>query len=641
MSSSVSAEPLDVVVVGAGFAGMYAIWKLSQSGLRLRVIEAGSDVGGTWYWNRYPGARCDVTSMEYSYGFSEALQQEWEWTEIMAAQPEILAYANHVADRFNLREHIDFNTRVTGAHFLEEENLWEVTTDTGQMYRARFCIMATGCLSVPNTPVIEGQDEFAGETYHTGNWPAEGVDFTAKSVGIIGTGSSGVQSIPVIARQAEHLTVLQRTPNYNLPANNAPLPAEYRARIKQNYSEVREAQRHAQIGVSEFSRGLGGLGSYAEPEEAILETTPEERQRALDESGFEAIRRYNDLALSPQANELACEMYREQVRRVVNDPETAEGLMPRDYAFGCKRPVIDIGYYETFNRDNVTLVDLRRGGIERITPTGVQTAQGHFEFDVLVYATGFDAMTGALLRMDIRGRDGRTLNSHWEHGPKTYLGLADARFPEPVHGDRSRQPVGAQQHAGLHRAARGLDQRLHQLPGSEGREAPSSRRRRPRMPGSVMCSKSPTAPCSPTKAAIPGIWVPTSRASRAYSCLMSRGSARTGRSVKRLWPMAIGDLPSVKDPAMQCRRRSRRGRPAKAVRPTPASAPTIGPCGRHSADRRAAGRHNWGSDPLAAAPAPAPSDLPHDRSRMAVFSRLRQSVRAIHPVRCFQSARRQ
>ena len=429
MSSSGAVETLDVVVVGAGFAGMYAIWKLGQSGLTLRVIEAGGDVGGTWYWNRYPGARCDITSMEYSYGFSEELQQDWEWTEIMAAQPEILSYANHVADRFKLRDHIDFNTRVTGAHYLETDNLWEVTTDTGQTYRARYCIMATGCLSVPNTPVIEGQVEFAGETYHTGNWPPEGVDFTGKTVGIIGTGSSGVQSIPVIARQAKHLTVLQRTPNYNLPANNAPLPAEYRARIKHNYSEVREAQRHAQIGVSEFSRGLGGLGSYAEPDQAILETTPEERQRALDELGFEAIRQYNDIALSPEANELACEMYREQVRRVVKDPETAEGLMPRDYPFGCKRPVIDIGYYETFNRDNVSLVDLRRGGIERITATGVQTAQGHFEFDVLVYATGFDAMTGALLRMDIRGRDGRTLAAHWDHGPKTYLGLQMTGFP--------------------------------------------------------------------------------------------------------------------------------------------------------------------------------------------------------------------
>jgi len=422
-------ESLDVVVVGAGFAGMYAIWKLRQSGLNLKAIEAGSDVGGTWYWNRYPGARCDITSMEYSYGFSEELQQEWEWTEIMAAQPEILSYANHVADRFDLRAYIDFDTRVTGVHFQEESGLWDISTDTGRSYRARFCIMATGCLSVPNTPEIEGRDDFEGEVYHTGNWPVEGVDFSGKSVGIIGTGSSGVQSIPVIARQARHLTVLQRTPNYNLPANNAPLPGDYQSRMKAHYRAVREEQKHSQIGVSEFSRGLGGLGSYAEPEEAILETTEEERRRVLDEEGFEAIRRYNDLALSPEANELACDMYREQVRRVVKDPETAEGLMPRGYPYGCKRPVIDIGYYETFNRDNVTLVDLRRGGIERITATGVQTAQGHFEFDVLVYATGFDAMTGALLRMDIRGRDGRTLAGHWEHGPRTYLGLQVSGFP--------------------------------------------------------------------------------------------------------------------------------------------------------------------------------------------------------------------
>ena len=422
-------EPLDVVVVGAGFAGLYAIWKLRQSGMRLRAIEAGSDVGGTWYWNRYPGARCDITSMEYSFSFSEELQQAWEWSEIMAPQPEILRYASHVADRFNLREYIDFDTRVTGARFVEESNLWELSTDSGRTYSARFCIMATGCLSVPNTPAIAGQDDFTGEVYHTGNWPPEGVDFRGKSVGIIGTGSSGVQAIPVIAREARHLTVLQRTPNYTLPANNAPLPADYRSRIKQNYPAVRAAQRLAQIGVSEFSRGLGGLGSYPEPTQAILDTTPEQRQQALAAQGFEAIREYADIVMSPEANELACEMYRAQVARVVEDPETAEGLMPRGYPFGCKRPVLDIGYYETFNRDNVTLVDLRRGGIERITQTGVQTAQGHFEFDVLVYATGFDAMTGALLRMDIRGRGGRSLASHWEYGPKTYLGLQMSGFP--------------------------------------------------------------------------------------------------------------------------------------------------------------------------------------------------------------------
>ncbi|MEM8766388.1 MAG: NAD(P)/FAD-dependent oxidoreductase [Pseudomonadota bacterium] len=429
MSSSVSADPLDVVVVGAGFAGMYAIWKFGQAGLKLRVIEAGSDVGGTWYWNRYPGARCDITSMEYSYGFSEELQQEWEWTEIMAAQPEILSYANHVADRFKLREHIDFDTRVRSAIYDEEAGLWEIDTDTGARYQARFCVMATGCLSVPNTPEIAGQEEFAGEVYHTGRWPAGGVDFSGKRVGIIGTGSSGVQSIPVIAREAEHLTVLQRTPNYNMPANNAPLPDEYRARMKSNYPEVRTAQRLAPIGVSEYSRGLGGLGSYPEPTESILGQSEAERAEALDEMGFEAIRQYNDIALSDKANELACDMFREQVRRVVKDPETAEGLMPRDYPYGCKRPVVDIGYYETFNRDNVTLVDLRRGGIEHITERGVQTAQGAFEFDVLVYATGFDAMTGALLRMDIRGREGRSLAEHWDHGPRTYLGLQMSGFP--------------------------------------------------------------------------------------------------------------------------------------------------------------------------------------------------------------------
>ena len=422
-------KPLDAIVVGAGFAGMYAIWKFRQSGMNFRVIEAGSDVGGTWFWNRYPGARCDITSMEYSYSFSSELQQEWEWTEIMAAQPEILSYANHVADRFNLREHIEFNTRVVEARYLDEENLWEVNTDTGKSYRARFCIMATGCLSVPNTPEIAGQESFAGEVLHTGNWPTSGMNLAEKSVGIIGTGSSGVQAIPVLAREAKQLTVFQRTPNYNMPANNAPLPDDYRDLIKGNYEDVRHAQRYAQIGVSEFSRGLGGLGSYPEPTESILATNEAEREQALEAYGFESIRRYADLALSPEANELACDMFRQQVSRVVEDKETAEGLMPRGYPYGCKRPVIDIGYYETFNRDNVTLVDLRRGGIECIVPEGVQTEQGLFECDVLIYATGFDAMTGALLKMNIQGREGVSLNDHWEHGPKTYLGLQMSGFP--------------------------------------------------------------------------------------------------------------------------------------------------------------------------------------------------------------------
>jgi cyclohexanone monooxygenase len=424
-----SAQELDVVVVGAGFAGMYAVYKLREAGLSVRAIEAGSDVGGTWYWNRYPGARCDVPSIEYSYSFSKELEQEWSWTEVMAAQPEILDYANHVANRFDLRRDIVLDTRVTAARFDEDEGRWLVETDTGGRYSARFCIMATGCLSMPNTPSIEGAEDFTGAVYHTGQWPPEGVDFTGLTVGIIGTGSSGVQSIPVIAAQAKHLTVFQRTPNYTLPANNAPLPEDFQRQVKEHYGEIRDLQRHSQIGISGFGIGLGGIGGYQPGTRHILDSTQEEREEALEKFGFEAIRQYEDVQLDPQANEMACEMYREMVRRVIDDPETADGLMPKGYPIGCKRPVIDIGYYQTFNRDNVTLVDLRKGGIERITPTGVATAQGDFEFDVLVYATGFDAMTGALLAMDIRGREGKRLADHWEAGPKTYLGLQMSGFP--------------------------------------------------------------------------------------------------------------------------------------------------------------------------------------------------------------------
>ena len=429
MAQQTSDSPdTDVIVVGAGFAGMYALHKFRGLGLRTQVLEAGSDVGGTWYWNRYPGARCDVPSVEYSYSFDKDLEQEWDWTEIMAAQPEILEYANHVADRFDLRKDIQFQTRVDSAVFDENSNRWTVVTDSGQTYTARFCVMATGCLSVPNTPRIDGQDNFAGSVYHTGNWPEGGVDFSDAAVGIIGTGSSGIQSIPVIAEQAKHLTVFQRTPNYTMPAANAPLKTEFLRQAKENYSAIRAEQRASQVGIVGYGFGFGGAENVV-PTQEIKQTTRAERQRLVEEEGFLAIRRYADVALDEEANELACEMYRDQVKRVIKDPATAQALMPRDYPMGCKRPVIDTNYYETFNRDNVTLVDLRQGGIEEITEAGVRTAQGDYTFDVLVYATGFDAMTGALGKIDIRGRENRALTEYWEAGPRTYLGLQVAGFP--------------------------------------------------------------------------------------------------------------------------------------------------------------------------------------------------------------------
>mgnify|MGYP001425017570 FL=1 len=423
-----SQNEFDVVVVGAGFSGMYLLHKLRQAGLSARVLETGTDVGGTWYWNRYPGARCDVPSIEYSFSFSPELQQEWQWTEVMAAQPEILDYANHIAQRFDLRSDIEFSTRVASAHFQEDEQRWRVTTDSGVEYAARFCVMATGCLSVPNTPQITGADNFAGDVFHTGNWPADGVDFSKRRVGIIGTGSSAIQAIPVIAEQVEHLTIFQRTPNYTMPAHNRPLSDDFRKQAIENYDEIRQQQRESQVGIVGYGFGFGGADNV-EPTEAILETTEAERAALVEEEGFVAIRRFADVAIDPEANELACDMYRQQIGRVIHNPETAEALMPRDYPMGCKRPVIDTDYYETFNRSNVSLVDLRKGGIETITANGVQTAQGNYEFDTLVYATGFDAMTGALQKIDIRGRNNERLNDHWEAGPRTYLGLQINGFP--------------------------------------------------------------------------------------------------------------------------------------------------------------------------------------------------------------------
>ena len=428
MSKVGQTESTDVLVVGAGFAGMYMLYRLRALGLSVQVLEAGSGVGGTWYWNRYPGARCDVPSMEYSFSFSEELQQDWNWSEVMAGQPEILDYANHIAERFDLLPQIRFDTRVTTAAYNEDTRQWLVNTDTGKSYEARYCVMATGCLSVPNTPSIEGSDNFRGPVYHTGRWPHEGVDFTGVRVGLIGTGSSGIQSIPVIAEEATHLTVFQRTPNYTMPANNRPLTEEFRAEAKANYDEIRQQQRESLAGIIGYGFGFGGADN-APPTDSILETTPEQRTSALDRDGFAAIGRYLDIGLDPNANELACEMYREQVARVIDDPDVADQLMPRDYPIGCKRPVIDSHYYDAFNQDNVTLVDLRQGGIKKISERGVETKQRSYEFDALVYATGFDAMTGALLNVEITGRDGARLADVWDAGPRTFLGLQVHGFP--------------------------------------------------------------------------------------------------------------------------------------------------------------------------------------------------------------------
>ena len=428
MSNSQNDNQFDVVVVGAGFAGMYMLHRLRATGLKTIVLEAGSDVGGTWYWNRYPGARCDVPSMEYSYSFSSELQQDWDWSEVMAGQPEILKYAEHVADRFDLRKDIKFDTRVKSAHYDEPQHNWLIETEDGVAYESRYCIMATGCLSVTNTPEIEGADDFSGPIYHTGQWPHEGVDFSDVSVAIIGTGSSGIQAIPVIAEQAKHLTIFQRTPNYTMPAYNKPLTSEFREKARANYDQIRAEQRASLAGIVGYGFGFGGA-DLVEPTETLKNTTPEERKKLVEEHGFGAFRTFLDVGMDPDANEMACEMYRQHLATIIDDPKTAEGLMPRNYPIGCKRPVIDTDYYKTFNQENVTLVDLRQGGIQQITSSGVATDQGHYEVDALIYATGFDAMTGALERIDIRGKDGKSIKEEWHAGPRTYLGLQIHGFP--------------------------------------------------------------------------------------------------------------------------------------------------------------------------------------------------------------------
>jgi cation diffusion facilitator CzcD-associated flavoprotein CzcO len=413
----------DALVVGAGFAGLYMLHRLRGLGLSARVLEAGSGVGGTWFWNRYPGARCDVESMEYSYQFSEELQQEWQWTERYATQPEILRYANHVADSFDLRRDIQFDTTVSSATFDEASSRWTLTTGAGARLSAQFCIMATGCLSSANTPEFAGLDDFAGPVHHTGRWPHDGVDFSGKRVGIIGTGSSAIQSIPLIAEQAEHLSVFQRTPNYSVPAHNAPLSADEQRAVKGEYREFRARN----------SLMASGFGSkYQRPEESAVLAAPEEREAIFEErwkiGGLPFMGSYIDLLAIPEANETAADFIRRKIRETVDDPSVAELLCPKQVV-GCKRLCVDTDYYATFNRPNVTLVDVSEKPIETITAGGLRSDGREYEFDMLVLATGFDAMTGALQRIDIQGRGGLSLREKWADGPRTYLGLQTVGFP--------------------------------------------------------------------------------------------------------------------------------------------------------------------------------------------------------------------
>ena len=416
-------QRLDALVVGAGFAGLCMIHLLRAEGLSVKGVERAGGVGGTWYWNRYPGCRCDVESIDYSYQFSEELQQDWAWTERYAAQPEILAYAEHVATRFALHPLIQLETGVRRARWDDERQRWVVETDRGDVFDTRFLIMATGCLSAANTPDFPGRDEFAGRTFHTGLWPQDGVDFTGRRVGVIGTGSSGIQVIPFLAQQAAELTVFQRTANFSVPARNRPVDPDAVARVKASYADHRRRARQQPAAFGP---------DHPHHSDSVLAATPEERRRRFEEhwqlGGFMFLGAFGDIVLSEEANWHAAEFVRGKIRETVADPATAELLCPQGI-IGCKRLCADTGYFETFNRDNVRLVDVSAHPIERFTATGLVTGGTEHALDDVVFATGFDAVTGALLRIDIRGRDDLSLADKWAAGPLTYLGLMVAGFP--------------------------------------------------------------------------------------------------------------------------------------------------------------------------------------------------------------------
>jgi cation diffusion facilitator CzcD-associated flavoprotein CzcO len=416
-------QTYDAVIVGAGFSGLYMLHRLRRLGVSARVYEAGDSVGGTWFWNRYPGARVDIESQEYSYSFSPELDAEWKWTERYAAQPELLAYLNHVADRFELRGDIQLETRVMSATYDERDRRWAVTTNRGDAIRARYCIMATGCLSVAKEGELAGAETFRGPSWHTGHWPKEGVDFTGKTVAVIGTGSSAIQSIPQIAAQASHVTVFQRTPNFSVPAHNGPIDPAVEADWAAHRAQYRKEARNAGFGVRAISQS----------ETPAFDATAAERQSNFEErwayGGFALLGAFSDLITDPKANATAAEFVREKIRGIVKDPDVAEKLSPKTYPVGTKRICVDTGYYATFNRDNVSLVDLGAAPLETVTPDGVKAGGKEYPVDAIVYAIGFDAMTGALDKIDIRGKGGVRLKDAWAAGPRTYLGLLVAGFP--------------------------------------------------------------------------------------------------------------------------------------------------------------------------------------------------------------------
>jgi cation diffusion facilitator CzcD-associated flavoprotein CzcO len=439
---------LDALIVGAGFAGLYQLLCLrNRLGLSVKVLEAGAGVGGTWYWNRYPGARCDSESHVYWYTFSDELMREWEWSERYPGQSEILRYLNFVADRFDLKRDIQFNSRVISAQYDEAANRWRVRTEQGETFVAKFLVTAVGCLSTANVPEIPGLQDFKGDWHHTGHWPHEGVDFTGKRVGMIGTGSTGIQAAPVIAAQARHLTVFQRTANYSVPARNVLLTQEFKQYVKQNAREIRDTTHQT----------YNGMGFRVEDRKAV-DTSPDEREKiyesAWQRGGLQFRATFEDMLVSKEANDTAADFIKRKIRSIVEDPGTAAILSDIDHPYAAKRPPIDTDYFETFNRPNVSLVDVKATPIRRISEAGICTAEAEYPVDIIVFATGFDAMTGPLLRMDIHGRDGLALKDVWEAGPRNYLGLQVAGFPNlfTITGPGSpsvlcNMPVAIEQHA--------------------------------------------------------------------------------------------------------------------------------------------------------------------------------------------------
>jgi cyclohexanone monooxygenase len=443
----VDAEPLDAVVIGAGFAGLYMVYRLREQGFSVQGFERGDGVGGTWYWNRYPGARCDSEIMFYSFSFLPDLEQEWPLTERYPGQPDILRYLDEVADRLDLRKDFTFGAEVTALEFDEAASRWTLRTAQGHRVTARYVVTAVGCLSTANQPSFPGADSFQGLSLHTGNWPSEPVDLAGQRVAVIGTGASGIQAIPVIAEQAAHLTVFQRTAQFTIPAENGPLDEQFVALWKQNYPEWRRRARHSPAGFAYNPSITSAFEVSAAERRAIFEA-------AWGAGGFTFLSgTFRDLALNEEANETAADFVRSKIDQIVRDPEVADMLKPRDFPIGTKRLPLDTNYYETFNRPNVTLVDLKRTPVEEITPTGIRTSTAHHDLDVIVYATGFDALTGPLEALGIRGRGGRSLRDEWREGPRTYLGVAVPGFPNlfTITGPGSpsvlsNMPVSIEQH---------------------------------------------------------------------------------------------------------------------------------------------------------------------------------------------------